>query len=270
MGCHVNLDSAHTRPKSNGIHLASILSLGKGIVYVTLSFLFPEIMGLLLAVALVEFLMARWIWSLRIESWGVAIGISIFHIIYPLALPLSMIGFGIIVGLSLAEILVLIQVRLKGYYSFTTLAKMDPTDLFQIPSIQKRMFNLVTVAQLMKSLAMFLGAFVVYMYDVTIEPLVWYGIPQVPLVLCLAILDFVAAIGFHLSRDWAFQLVLIMAGLGFAETMLAWSFPVILVAVWIITLLAPCWAKWGFYQGLHRRHHSVSNTPNESPTLVVQ
>ena len=247
-----------------------MLNLGKGSVFVVLSFISPEVMGLLLGVALVEFLMARWIWSLRIESWGVAVGLSIFHILYPLALPVSEIGFGIIVVLSIVGLIVLTQARLKGYYSFTMLVKMDPPDSFQISSIQKRMFNLVTVAQLMKALTMFLGAFVVYSYEVAVEPLSWYGVPLIPLVLSLATLDLVAAIGFHYSRDWAFQLVLLMAGLGFAETMLAWSFPVVLIAIWIITLLAPCWAKWGFYQGLHRRYHSGSGVPESSTPLVVQ
>ncbi|MHA2425343.1 MAG: hypothetical protein ACXAEF_11175 [Candidatus Thorarchaeota archaeon] len=262
MGCHVNLASAHTRPRSTEIYLAALLSIGKGSVYLILSFLFPALMVLLIGVALVEFLISRWVWSLRIESWGVAVGLSIFHIIYPLALPLTVIAFGIIVTLSLLQILVLLQARLKGYYSFTILAKMDPPDQFQISSIQSRMFNLVTVAQLMKALTMFLGAFVLYTYEVTFETLYWYGIPQLPLVLSFASLDLIAAIGFHLSRDWSFQLVLVMAGLGFAETMLAWSVPIILVSIWIITLLAPCWAKWGFYQGLHTRiHRNTQDAP---------
>jgi hypothetical protein len=210
------------------------------------------------------------VWSLRTEAWGVTVGLGVFHIIYPLALPLSIIGFGIIAGLSILQIVTLIHVRMKGYYRFTLLAKMDPPDQFQITTVQKRMFNLVTVAQLMKALTMYLGALALYSYEISFETLYWYGIPQLPLVLILGTLDLIAALGFHLSRDWAFQLVLIMAGLGFAETMLAWSFPVVLVAVWIITLLAPCWAKWGFYQKLHRRYHSRNSIVDSPPTPVVQ
>lgn len=268
MGCHVNLASAHTRPKSMAIRFASILSLGKGIVFVILSFIFSEGMGLLLGVGILEIIIARWIWSLRIESWGVAVGFSIFHILFPLALPVSTIGFWIIVGLSIAEIAFLAQARIKGYYSFVMLAKMDPPDAFQIASIQRGMFNLVAIAQLIKTLSMFLGVYVVYSYEVTVEPLLWYGVPQVPLVLLLATLDLLAVIGFRYSKDWAFQLVLVMAGLGFAETMLAWSIPVILLAIWIITLLAPCWAKWGFYQGLHRRYHAASQDIATSGTVT--
>ncbi len=240
------------------IRIASILSLGKGIVFAILSFVFPEGMVLLLGVGIIEIIIARWIWSLRIEAWGVAVGFSIFHILFPLALPVSAVGFWIIVGLSMSEITFLAQSRLKGYYGFVMLAKMDPPDSFQIVGIQRRMFNLVTIAQLMKTLSMFLGVYAVYSYEATIEPLSWYGVPQVPLVLLLASMDLIATVGFHYSRDWAFQLVLVLAGLGFAETMLAWSVPVMLLAIWIITLLAPCWAKWGFYQGLHRRFHAGS------------
>ncbi|MDF1538571.1 MAG: hypothetical protein P1Q69_06680 [Candidatus Thorarchaeota archaeon] len=264
MGCHVNLASAHTRPKSAAIRIVSTLSLGKGIVFSILSLIFPEGMVLLLGVGIIEIIISRWIWSLRIESWGVAVGFSIFHILFPLSLPVSTIGFWIIVGLSMLEIAFLAQARLKGYYSFVMLAKMDPPDSFQITGIQRRMFNLVTIAQLMKTLGMFLGAYAVYSYEATVEPLYWYGVPQVPLVLLLAIIDLVATVGFHYSKDWAFQLVLVLAGLGFAETMLAWSVPVMLLAIWIVTLLGPCWAKWGFYQGLHRRVHAGLLTATEN------
>lgn len=255
MGCHVNIASVHTRPKSISIRIASALGLAKGVMFTAFAFVFPEGLGLLLGLGIIEIIIARWIWSLRIESWGVAVGFSIFHILFPLALPVSATAFLIVIGLSLLEITFLVHARMRGYYSFVLLAKMDPPDTFQVTSIQKRMFNLVTIAQLMKTASMLLGVYVVYSYEVTVEPLFWYGVPQVPLILTLAALDLVAAIGFHFSRDWAFQLVLVMAGLGFAETMLAWSIPVLLLAVWIITLLAPCWAKWGFYQGLHRRFH---------------
>ncbi|MHA1636732.1 MAG: hypothetical protein ACTSUO_03170 [Candidatus Thorarchaeota archaeon] len=253
MGCYVNIASAQTRVKSRATIIVSLLHVMTGIIFIGLSLVAIEMFVFFTGIGIIEFLIARWLWSLRIEAWGIAVGFSIFHIIYPLALPISIIGFIAIAIVSIVQLVFLAQVRREGFYSFVHLARVDPIETLEPTPVQKTVFNLVFVAQLVKALFVFLGLLMLYSYESVMGPLDWYGIPLFPIVLSFGILDLVAAIGFLLGQDWAFQLVLIMAALGLTETVLAGSAPILLVAVWIITLLLPCWAKWGFYpKVLHR------------------
>ena len=253
MGCYVNIASAQTRVKSRAINIASLLHIVTGIIFIVLSFSYIEIFPLFMGVGVIEFIIARWLWSLRIESWGIAVGFSIFHLIYPLALPISVIGFIAIVIVSIVQLVFLALVRLDGFYSFVHLARVDPIETLEPTSVQKTVFNLVFIAQLVKALFLFLGLLMIYAYESEMGPLDWYGVPLFPLVLLFGILDLIAAFGFVTGQDWAFQLVLIMAALGLVETVLVGAAPILLIAVWIITLLLPCWAKWGFYpKVLHR------------------
>ena len=252
-GCYVNISSGHTRPKSNTVKLSSIFHIIRGILFIGLGLFAFDWLGFFVGIGVVEFILARWLWSLRIEAWGVATGFSIFHLIYPLALSVSFIGFLSILIVSILALVTLALVRYQGYYSYVELAKIDPVETIQASPIQKSVFNLVIVAQLVKVLFMYLGGMMIASYEAVEEILYWYDFPLLPLVMILGTLDLIAAIGFYRGYDWAFQLLLVMAGLGFAETILAGSIPIVLIAVWIITLMMPCWVKWAFYpKVLHR------------------
>ncbi len=253
MGCYVNIASVQTRAKSKAVMIASLLHIVTGILFIVLSLLFFEILPLFVGVGIIEFIIAKWLWSLRIESWGIATGFSFFHLIYPLALPISIVGFIAITIVSILQLVFLALVRIDGFYSFVHLARVDSVETSEPTSVQKTVFNLVFVAQLIKALFLFWGLLMLYTYESVMGPLDWYGVPLFPLVLLFAILDLIAAIGFLLGQDWAFQLVLIMAALGLAETVLAGAVPILLISVWIITLLLPCWAKWGFYPKVLQR-----------------
>ena len=114
-------------------------------------------------------------------------------------------------------------------------------------------FNLVFVTQLVKAVLFFLALLMLVVYEAEYGALDWYGIPLFPLVLSFGLVNLIAAIGFIMGYDWAFHLVLAMAALGLAETVFAAGIPIILLSIWIITLLFPCWAKWVLYSKiLHR------------------
>ncbi len=56
-------------------------------------------------------------------------------------------------------------------------------------------------------------------------------------------MDIVAAAGLIKGKDWGFHLVTSMAAMGIVETVLSFSGAALLLSVWIVTLLMPCWAK---------------------------
>ncbi len=270
MGCYVNIASADTRPKTTVVYAAILFRIIIGVVYFGMIFLVdPLFAPIFIGIGILEFTIGWWLWSLRIEAWGVAVGFSLFHILYPLILSVSEIGFVIIGGVVSIEILLLLLARQKGYYNFNTLAMMDPIDSFNASTVQRRMFNLVTIAQLIKGLSMFQGAYVLALYEsASYEMLVWYGYPRVPMVIILGAIDIIAAVSFHLHRDWGFHSILVMAALSFAETVLSFSLMVFLLGIWIITLMMPCWVKWGFYEGLLSRYRK--SNPMESVSSLEE
>ena len=70
--------------------------------------------------------------------------------------------------------------------------------------------------------------------------------------------DLIAAAGLFAGRDWAFQLTLLMCPVGFVETVLTLSVPVLLISPWIVMLLTTCIAKDGFYYKLQKRRQKSS------------
>ncbi|MFW9931067.1 MAG: hypothetical protein ACFFDR_00210 [Candidatus Thorarchaeota archaeon] len=262
MGCYVNFASAETRPRTLELKVIVGLQIVKGIILIVLGASSMVSFPMLLGFAMIELFIAGWLWTLRIEAWGVAVGFSIFHILYPLTLVISQIGFGMILVVIEIELVLLLFVRTKGYYSFDILARMEPMESFEPSTIQRTMFNLVFLAQLIKGALILLGAYSIYTYELLHGSQLWFGFSQVQLALLMGGINIIAAIGFRLYRDLGFQLVLITAALSFAETMLAWSFPVVLIGIWIITLMMPCWVKWAFYSGLlarYRKRNSMTD-----------
>lgn len=254
LGCYVNLASSETRPKTLEVRVIVALQVLRGIIFIILGIFSAISLPLFAGIALIDFLLAGWLWTLRIESWGLAVGFSIFYIIYPLSLAVSAAAYLSVLVLVEMELVLLFRVRSKGYYNFNTLSRMEPIDSFNASTIQRTMFNLVIMAQLFKTLFMFFGISAILSYEALYGPQLWFGVPQVPIALILLAIDLIAAFGFILHRDWGFHLILVTAALSFTETVLTWSFPTVLVGIWIITLMMPCWAKWGFYAGLLRRY----------------
>jgi len=252
-GCYVNISSGHTRPKSSTVKLSSLIQAIRGVLFIGLGLFAFDWLGLFVGIGVIDFVLARWLWSLRIEAWGVAVGFSIFHLIFPFALSVSLFSYLLTSIVSVLVLITLALVRYQGYYSYVELAKIDPIETLEASPIHKSVFNLVIVAQLVKVLFMYMGGLMIASYEAVEETLYWYDFPILPIVLILGTLDLIAAIGFYRGHDWAFQLLLVMAGLGFAETFFAGSIPIVLIAVWIITLMMPCWVKWAFYpKVLHR------------------
>jgi hypothetical protein len=219
--------------------------------------LFADFTGVATLVGIVELLIAAWIWSLRIESWGISFGMSLLQILFPMLAWTSPFIHALVLVISASQILMLLKIRREGGYSFLALASVDTAEERKATSIQRNMFNLTVVAQLIKTLFVFLGAVSFLIILGPFEPVPWFGvIPLAPTALLLGLVDLVAGIQLYRGVDWGFHLTLIMAPLSVVETLLTLLQPILLLGIWIAMLVAPCWARDGFYAKLFQRTRS--------------
>ncbi len=254
MGCNVPVPIYQLGKRGDQTLLTSLIQVGRGIIFLGLALSSPMAGFSLFVLALIEFLGARWLWSLRIEAWGVVTGICFFHFLYPIAsIILESAGWSILL-LCIAQLILLAMARMNGLYSFETIASIDPEPLRIPTAFQRNVFSLVVIAQLFKAgLVLLTGAFMLTFLDPT-SNIPWLPfVPVMPLVFFLGIVDSVAALGIFTGRDWAFQLTLLMCPIGFVETILTLSAPVLLISPWIVMLLTTCIAKDGFYFKLQKR-----------------
>ncbi len=205
-------------------------------------------------IGLAELFVGWWFWSLKIESWGLSMGVCVVQFLFPMALIISLIGGLIILGAAAVQMIVLILIRREGGYNFNQLAHLDQAETREADMIQNRMFQLAVLSQIMKSLAVIAGGFVALAFLGWFEPIPWLSpLPLVPVTLLLGGVNLIAGYGFFAGRDWGFQLTVVLVPVSFIETMLTLNGLVFLLGIWTLTILIPCLAKDGFYSKLFKR-----------------
>jgi hypothetical protein len=232
----------------------------RGIIFIALSLIVTDTTSIILGIGIVEFIVAWWFWSLKIEAWGVSAGVSLFHIIFPETFGISVFVGSSILIISVIQIIVLGIIRRDGGYSFTSLANVDSREIRVPSNLQRRVFGLAVIAQLLKAFSVLFGGIMLYPIIGLTESIPWLGIiPVIPTILVLGALDLLAGVAMYLGRDWAFHLTVIMVPLSFIQTMLTLLSPVFLIAIWVLFLLNTCLAKDGFYYklNLHFRNQYI-------------
>jgi len=259
MGCEVQLSVEQPYFRTDYVLLASLIHVVRAIIFIALSLIPSYVSSALAGIGFIEFVAAWWLWSLKVESWGVSMGVSVFHILFPATLGISPIATAIIVLVSLVQSLILGIIRQNGGYSFERIASVDNREPKNPGTLQKNVFSLAVVAQLLKAFFVLLGFVMFYPVLGLDEPIPWIGFfPVIIAILILGVIDLVAGLAMYLGRDWGFQLTVIMVPVSFVETMITLLAPIFLIGVWILLLLNTCLAKDGFYYKLiQRKQHIV-------------
>ncbi len=254
MGCQVQLSTVQPYFRTDKVQIVSFLHFLRFLVYVALSFVVDDGFMTLLWIGLAELLVAWWFWNLRMESWGLSLGVCVVQFLFPIAMDILLLGGIIILLAAASQMALLILIRLEGGYSFSHMVALDQTESRVTTTLQSRMFHLAVLAQMMKALVVIAGAFWTLSYLGWSESIPWLtSVPLVPFTLFLGFLNLAAGIGFLLGREWGFQLTVTMIPVSFVETLLTLNGLVFLLGVWTLTLLLPCLAKDGFYSKLFRR-----------------
>ena len=253
MGCEVQLSIEQPYIRTDYVLLNSLLHVARGIIFIALSFTITAMTDVLLGIGIVEIIIAWWFYSLKIETWGVSAGMCLFHILFPEILGVSLIAGTFILGMCAIQLLILGVIRRDGGYSFVRIASVDTQEIRNPGILQRRVFGLAVLAQIMKTFFVFIAAFMLFPILGFSEPVPWLSIlPAFPTIVMMGTLDLLAGVGMYMGRDWAFQLTLIMIPISFIETMLTLLSPIFLTAIWILFLLIPCLAKDGFYYKLNQ------------------
>ncbi|MGY5875495.1 MAG: hypothetical protein RTU30_07100 [Candidatus Thorarchaeota archaeon] len=254
MGCEVNISYPASILNRNRILLVALLHVTRAIVFIAISFTPADVLFIFAWVGLLELLLARWFWSVRMESWGLVMGISLVHILFPATIDISILAFITITTISLLEIVLLGVIRREGAFSYIAMALTEPDQPIEVAPVERTMFNLTILAQVTKVAFVFLGILELSTILNITDPIPWIPfLPLIPFALFLCVIDIVAIIGFIQGRDWAFHLLVIMSCIGFVETVVAWAPMVILIAIWVVMLLMPCWVKNEFYRRVRIR-----------------
>lgn len=252
MGCEVQLSVEQPYIRTDYVVLNSLLHVARGIIFIALSFTTTTTADVLLGIGIVELIIAWWFWSLKIEAWGISFGMGFFHLAFPETLNISLLAGVFILVICGIQLVTLGIIRNDGGYSFVRLASVDTQEVRIPGSLQRRVFSLSVLAQLLKSVFVLMSAVMFLPFIGLTEPIPWLGfIPIVPAIVICGGLDLIAGIAMYMGRDWAFQLTVIMIPISFIETMLTLSPLVFLTAVWILFLLNTCLAKDGFYYRLN-------------------
>ena len=239
--------------RTNYVKLNSVLHIARGIIFFVLYFAIITTTDILLGIAVVEMIVAWWFWSMKIEAWGVSAGVSLFHVLFPETLGVSLIAGLVILVICGIQLVLLGIIRNDGGYSFVRIASVDTQEIRVPGDLQRRVFGLAVLAQLLKAFFVLLGAIMLYPVVGLTEAIPWLGtIPVVPIIVIMGIVDLLAGLAMYMGKDWAFHLTVIMVPLSFIETMITLLAPVFLVAVWILFLLNTCLAKDGFYYKLNQ------------------
>jgi hypothetical protein len=221
MGCEVQISVEQPYIRTDYVLLNTLLHVVRGIIFIALSFVVTTTASVLLGIGIVELIVAWWFWSLKIEAWGVSAGMSFFHVIFPETLGVSLIAGVFILAICGIQLIILGMIRNNGGYSFVSLANVDTQEVRIPGTLQRRVFGLAVLAQLLKSVFVLLGAVMLYPILGLSEPIPWFSIfPVIPAIIILGILDLLAGVGMYMGYDWAFQLTVIMVPLSFVETML--------------------------------------------------
>ena len=254
MGCQVQLSTEQPYFRTDKVKAVSLLHILRAIVYFTLSFVVDDVFMTLVWIGLAELFVGWWFWSLKMESWGLSLGVCVVQFLFPISLEISLIGGSVILGAAAVQIVVLVLIRLEGGYNFNQLAHLDQAETREADMIQSRMFQLAVLAQIMKSLAVLVSGLAILTVLGWFDPIPWLSsLPLIPVILILGIMNLIAGFGFFTGKDWGFHLTVVMVPVSFIETMLTLNGVIFLLGIWILTILIPCLAKDGFYSKLFRR-----------------
>ena len=248
MNCHAEpqafTSSWRLRPKE----LAFVMHASRAALFIIVMLLDPGSYFLFIWFSFFELVVARWLWSLRMEAWGIAMGLCFFHLLLPVVSSISIIVSSGIILLSVAEIFLLFLIRKEGYFNFSKLTNYDQDSIKQPMNVQRNVFYLIIIAQFFKAIFVIVGIYIVFYVEGFSGSIPWlFDMPRVPFLLALAGIDSVVILGLYAGKEWAFHITIVMAVVGFVETLFAWMPLIILISVWIIILMLPCWAKDGFY-----------------------
>jgi hypothetical protein len=259
MGCQVQLSAEQPYFRTDKVKTVSLLHILRSVVFIALSFAIDDGFATLIAIGLAELFVAWWFWGLKMESWGLSVGVCIVHFLFPMSLGISLIGGSIILGTAVIQMAVLVLIQNEGGYSFNQLAYLDQSETRESTMEQRRMFQLAVLAQAMKSIAVIAGGLAALIFLGWFDPIPWLDpVPLIPLTLTLGFVNLLAGFGFYAGRNWGFHLTLVMVPVSFIETLLTLNGLIFLLGIWILTILIPCLAKDGFYTKLFTRFRDSS------------
>jgi hypothetical protein len=260
MGCEVQLSTKQPYFRTFKVKLVTLLHFFRAIVFAVLSFMVDDVFMVFLALGVAEVFIAWWFWNLKIEGWGLSMGICILHLIFPSALGIEMVSTILVLAASLVQAFVLGLIRAEGGFSYVEIALLDQAEKREATPVQKRMFQLSVMGQGLKTLSMVLGGFTFQIMAAEVV-LPWTFIPVSPVIFLMILTDGIATAGLYLGRDWGFHLTLLMVPISFIETMLTLNPLVFMLAIWVLTIFIPCLARDGFYSKVFAnvRAESVPN-----------
>lgn len=254
MGCQVQLSNEQPYFRTIKVKTVGYLHIIRAATMVTMSFMADDVFTILVGIGFAELVVAWWFWNLKMESWGLSVGVCIFQLLFPTTLGISLYGGAIILGATVVQMAVLGLIRLEGGYSYNHLAQLDQADARVANVVQNRMYQLAVLAQIMKSFVVLVGGIVSLSFLGWFDPIPWlFPVPLVPVVFICCFTDFLASFGFFTGRDWGFHLTVAMVPVSFIETLLTLNTLIFLLGVWILTIMIPCLAKDGFYAKLFNR-----------------
>jgi len=254
MGCQVQLSTEQPYFRTDKVKVVSILHVVRAVVYISLSFIVDDVFMTLVWIGLADLFVGWWFWGLRMESWGLAMGVCVVQFMFPISIQISLVGGAIILIIAAVEMAVLGLIRKEGGYSYNHFAYLDQAETRDANIMQRRMFQLAVSAQFIKSLFVIVGGFTSLLFLGWFDPVPWLQpIPLIPLTLLLGIVNLIAGYGFFSGRDWGFHFTVTMIPVSFIETMLTLNGLVFLLGIWIFTMLVPCLARDGFYSKLFKR-----------------
>jgi hypothetical protein len=254
MGCQVQLSTEQPYFRTNKVKAVSYLHMLRAVVYIALSFVIDDVFMTLVWIGVAELLVAGWFWSLKMESWGLSMGLCVVQFLFPISLGISLIGGFIILGAAVVQMALLALIRGEGGYNFNQLANLDQAETREADLLQRRMFHLAVLAQIMKSLSVLVSGLATLAFLGWLDPILWLApLPLFPVTLLLGMVNLIAGYGFFAGKDWGFHLTIIMVPVSFIETLLTLNGLIFLLGIWILTIMIPCLAKDGFYCKLFSR-----------------
>jgi hypothetical protein len=255
MDCHAEPQAIASSWKLGLKELAFVMHASRAALFIIVMLLDPVSYFLFVWFCFFELVVARWLWSLRMEAWGIAMGLCFFHLLLPVVSSISIIVSSGILLLSVTEVFILFLIRKEGFFNFSKLAKYNKDSITQPMNIQRNVFYLIIAAQFFKAIFVIMGTYIVFYVEGFSGSIPWlFNMPRVPLLLALAGIDSAVILGLYAGKEWAFHITIVMTVVGFVETLFAWMPLIILISVWIIILMLPCWAKDGFYLRFIKSH----------------
>ena len=248
MTCHSELQSTSSLSRFKPKEITAAIHISRAVLFSIIMLLDPISNFFIAWFCFFELVVARWLLSLRMEAWGIAMGMCFFHFLLPVVSSISTIASSGILLLSIGEVILLFQIRKEGLFNFSKLPKYNRESITHPMTIQRNVFYLIILAQFFKTIFVIVGTYIVFYVEGLGGTILWlFNIPRIPLLLTLAGIDSAVIFGLYAGKEWAFHITIVMAVVGFVETLFAWMPWIILISIWIIILMLPCWAKDGFY-----------------------